>query len=225
MLIKVYRSKSVLWDPKNPQYYNKIKKEDAWEEISEKVKKPKVQCKRKMEYLLAALRREKIKMKRSLDTGKGTDEIYQSQWFAFESLQFLWDRNKSRRTSNTMEDEIQNTTLEAAQDEVIEETEMGEDTEVVKVEQGPSTSTPCLPTKPAAAQWRPINQDERLEKAFQIFMAACDPSADECQHFGNFVAAKLRELNVSERVHIQVQMVQLFAQINKLKCSCNKTNI
>lgn len=33
--INSYRNKEILWDTKNPKYYNKIKKNDAWEQLAE----------------------------------------------------------------------------------------------------------------------------------------------------------------------------------------------
>ncbi|CAH1980431.1 unnamed protein product [Acanthoscelides obtectus] len=62
-----------------------------------------------METLLASLRREKMKMKKSIETGKGTEEVYTSTWFTFTSLQFILDKNKTKPSLNTMhlcEDEV-----------------------------------------------------------------------------------------------------------------------
>ncbi|KAK1137120.1 hypothetical protein K0M31_001646 [Melipona bicolor] len=69
--IELYCKKSLLWDLKNPNHYNKIRKEDAWQEIAQEMKRSVHQCKKKMEYLLAALRREKMKMRKSIHAGKG----------------------------------------------------------------------------------------------------------------------------------------------------------
>jgi len=32
----------------------------------------------------------------------GADEVYKSSWFAFESLRFIWDKNKPRPTLSTV---------------------------------------------------------------------------------------------------------------------------
>ena len=69
--IELYRKKSLLWDLKNRNHYNKMRKEDAWHEIAQEMKRSVHQCKKKMEYLLAALRREKMKMRKSIRAGKG----------------------------------------------------------------------------------------------------------------------------------------------------------
>jgi hypothetical protein len=34
-LIGVYKAETVLWDPKNPNYYNKFSKNDAWTELAD----------------------------------------------------------------------------------------------------------------------------------------------------------------------------------------------
>ncbi|XP_029051956.2 uncharacterized protein LOC114880279 [Osmia bicornis bicornis] len=168
---------------------------------------------RKIEYLLAGLRREKLKMKRSVGTGKGTQEVYKSQWFAFESMQFLWDKNKSRRTLSTIEDEVQIVSPEAVEGEVVEQSYMGQNSEMLEGEPGPSTSTPLRSTRTVAAKRRHTEKEDRLESAFEILETASDPPPDESQHFANFVAAKLRKLNNYERVHIEARIIQLFVEI------------
>ncbi|XP_046143096.1 uncharacterized protein LOC123988135 [Osmia bicornis bicornis] len=210
-LIEIYRSKSVLWGPTNCDYFNKLKKEDAWEELSREINKSKAACKKKVEYLLAGLRREKLKMKRSVGTGKGTQEVYKSQWFAFESMQFLWDKNKCKRTLSTMEDEVVIVSPEAVEGEVEEQLHIGQNSEML--EPGPSTSTPLRPTRTVAAKRRHTDKDDRLERAFQILESASDPPPDESQHFANFVAAKLRKLNNYDRLHIEARIMQLFLEI------------
>ncbi|CAL7945182.1 unnamed protein product [Xylocopa violacea] len=99
-LIAQYRKRSLLWDPKSPNRYNKIRKEEAWQEIAQKMKRSVDECKKKMEYLLTALRREKMKIRRSIR--KGVGEVYESSWFAFEPMRFIWDKNNCRRTLNTV---------------------------------------------------------------------------------------------------------------------------
>jgi hypothetical protein len=52
-------------------HFNKIRKQDAREELGKEMNRPVDECKRKMENLLSSLRREKMKMKKSGGTGKG----------------------------------------------------------------------------------------------------------------------------------------------------------
>jgi len=34
--IELYKRKEIIWDPKHPMHCNKIRKQDAWEEMGEK---------------------------------------------------------------------------------------------------------------------------------------------------------------------------------------------
>jgi len=52
-------------------HFNKIRKQDAWEEQGKEVNRPVDERKKKMENLLSSLRREKMKMRKSSGTGKG----------------------------------------------------------------------------------------------------------------------------------------------------------
>ncbi|XP_026829122.1 uncharacterized protein LOC113562823 [Ooceraea biroi] len=96
--IDIYKENDLLWNPKNQKYYNKIMRNDAWLDISKQMNLTPEECKRKMFSLLAALRREKSQIKKS----QGTDEIYNSSWFAFQSLQFMLDKDVPTNTLNTV---------------------------------------------------------------------------------------------------------------------------
>jgi hypothetical protein len=52
-------------------HFNKIKKQDAWEELWEEMKRPLDQRKKKIENLLLSLQREKMKMRKTSGTGNG----------------------------------------------------------------------------------------------------------------------------------------------------------
>jgi len=70
-LIELYKRKEIIWDPKHPMHFNKIIKQDVWEELEKELNRPIDTCKTKMENLLSSLRREKIKMRKNSRTGKG----------------------------------------------------------------------------------------------------------------------------------------------------------
>lgn len=73
-LINEYKNKEVLWNPRDSAYYNKIKKEDAWRELSEKIGKSSEEVKKKIESLKGSYRREKARVKTSMGTGKGKEK-------------------------------------------------------------------------------------------------------------------------------------------------------
>jgi len=70
-LIELYKRKEIIWDLKHPMHFNKIRKQDAWEELEKEMNRPVDECKQKLENLLSSLRREKMKMRKSSGTGKG----------------------------------------------------------------------------------------------------------------------------------------------------------
>jgi len=52
---QIYKRKEIIWDPKHPMYFNKIRKQDAWEELGKEENRPIDECKQKMENLVLSL--------------------------------------------------------------------------------------------------------------------------------------------------------------------------
>jgi hypothetical protein len=50
-LIEIYRRRQIMWDSKHPMHCNKIRKQDAWEELAKEMNRPVDECKRKMDNL------------------------------------------------------------------------------------------------------------------------------------------------------------------------------
>ncbi len=70
-LIDEYEKHEVLWNPQHGDYYNKLKKHDAWVEVSSVLDISPQEGKKKMDSLLSSFRREKAKGKKSVGTGTG----------------------------------------------------------------------------------------------------------------------------------------------------------
>ncbi|KAF5273361.1 hypothetical protein FQR65_LT17165 [Abscondita terminalis] len=144
-----------------------------------------------MTSVLAALRRERSKIKKSMGTGKGADEVYRSGWFAFESLQFIWDKNQPRETANTIETDHQTNAIQ--QNEVADELLGVLDSTQEAPTANASTSERNIPP-PRKAKKRSV-EDKRLDTAFKLLTSCAATSvdiSDECFDFGNLVAKKLR---------------------------------
>lgn len=78
-LIELYKSKSEIQQPTHNLYYHKIKKEDAWNELSKDVNTTVDAIKSKINSLLALFRKEKTKKEQSIGTGKGMFFLGQGQ--------------------------------------------------------------------------------------------------------------------------------------------------
>jgi len=72
---------------------------------------------------------------------------------------------------------------------------------------------PCPPQPPREKK---NTEDQRLEKAFEL-LAACSNQTinDDCHHFGNMLAAKLRNYNETVRCVIQTEIMNVFLNANR----------
>lgn len=75
-LIEIYRSKEIIWNPTNKNHFNKILKNDAWNEIASELSDHILStaitsndCRNKMVSIHAAYRRENMKIRKSVGTG------------------------------------------------------------------------------------------------------------------------------------------------------------
>jgi len=100
-LIELYRSRPVLWDCKLKDYKDRNKRHDAFIEIAVSFGVEKDEIERKLKNLLCHLSREIKKEKDSVKSGGGTEEVYKSKWFAYESMLFLKDRNRPKEMTDT----------------------------------------------------------------------------------------------------------------------------
>lgn len=202
--IDKYKKHCILWDPKDPHYYNKLKKQDAWETLAQEVGMPWEGCKKKMNNLLAALRREKMKINKNKGTGKDADDIYTSSWFAYESMQFLLDKNKARTTLDTL--------TNASSSQIKMET--SPEDPVNEEDQTSRSKNENNGPEPSRYKRKKIidNQEqERLDTTFEILQN----SGDDSQHFGNLVASKLRKFEEDTRCAIQADIMQIFVRANR----------
>ena len=62
-IISYYQKREILWNPRHPQYYNNIKKEDAWWEIANESHVNINELKKKFESLKGSYRRERAREK------------------------------------------------------------------------------------------------------------------------------------------------------------------
>ncbi|KAL1488148.1 hypothetical protein ABEB36_015106 [Hypothenemus hampei] len=222
--INSYRCKEILWDTKHPKYYNKIKKNDAWEELAVEFNTTADECKKKMNGLLSALRREKAKVKKRLS------DVYESSWFAFKSMQFLWDKNKVRKTQSTISDEpeeveereilsVEPTLTNNNNEDVVEETQQ-------TVNNVPERRLKRM--RPAKRQ--NISEDsKKLDEAFQILTkasatASSSQEQNEFQIFGNLVAKKLAKYSPELQSTVQQDIMNVLFKGDRIHLNQNSTN-
>ncbi|XP_071639782.1 uncharacterized protein [Temnothorax longispinosus] len=209
-LINEYKNKEVLWNPRDSAYYNKIKKEDAWRELAEKTGKSSEEVKKKIESLKGSYRREKTRVKTSMGTGKGRHEIYKSKWFAYESLQFLEDKDEPRRTISNLQtvsdnEGTSNETFDENEERELERSQIIEDSinsQTLATEQL-TDETHCQnkefkSPKKHPAKKRKTDEDPIITEALGYLRqttAVSQQRKDQCSLFGDYIADKLRTFN------------------------------
>jgi hypothetical protein len=206
--IELYHQKILIWNPQHPDHFNKIKRQDAWTEIANEIGRPVDQCKKKMENLLASLRREKMKMRKSVETGNRTQEIYKSNWFAFTSLQFLWKKNKPNpllTTDITSEFNIcDESAVKTESDEIDIEDELSEDCVDLDppLEKRKKNNADPLNEEISLHSTHDVQLQQRMDEAFTILERDTqkeDKKRDECDIYAELVATKLRKMDERTR--------------------------
>ncbi|XP_063625247.1 uncharacterized protein LOC134796984 [Cydia splendana] len=85
-LVQAYKNHDVLWDSSNPDFKNRTKKNDAWDDIANTVNIPRREVESKIHTLRSQFAREKKKISQSRKNG---NELKYSPWFAYEPMKFL----------------------------------------------------------------------------------------------------------------------------------------
>ncbi|XP_073982391.1 uncharacterized protein isoform X2 [Rhodnius prolixus] len=142
-----------------------------------------------------------------------TDEVYMSSWFAFESMVFLWDKKKIKPSQNTVSKES------IKQEEIPVRTE--EEKIPQEISQGRSSGTnwttsagtkrPLAPTS-IQRHSKKKNTISLVEPRIEKFLQNSATSGDECFHFGNWVASKLRSYKGNIRCAIESEITNVFVR-------------
>jgi hypothetical protein len=85
-----------------------------------------------------------------------------------------------------------------------------------EVKEGNSFENASESLPPQPPRKKKKTEDQRLEKAFELLTACSNQTMnDECQHFGNMIAAKLRNYNDTTRCVIQNEIMRVFLNANR----------
>jgi len=83
-----------------------------------------------------------------------------------------------------------------------------------KEEKSSENASESLPPQPPRKKKK--TEDQRLEKAFELLTACSNQTMnDECQHFGNMIAAELKNYNETPRFVIQNEIMNVFLNANR----------
>ncbi|KAF5297276.1 hypothetical protein FQA39_LY12115 [Lamprigera yunnana] len=89
-LIGLYKNYPILWKPSGPDNLKAIRKELAWQEISQQFGESVEKCQIRINSVLNSYRKEKLQM----EEFKASRVDYVSKWYAFKALEFLPNNDK-----------------------------------------------------------------------------------------------------------------------------------
>lgn len=107
--IELFRDSPCLWQTTSKDYHDRSKREAAYERLVEKMKEVeplanKESAIKKINNMRSSFRKElKKKIKESMRTGSGADEVYQPKLWYFELLRFLSDQETPRPSSSNID--------------------------------------------------------------------------------------------------------------------------
>ncbi|CAG5029706.1 unnamed protein product [Parnassius apollo] len=108
--IQFYETENIKWNPSNPDHKKKHLVYDAWVRIKNKLSWPTTveEMKEKKDSLMSYYRAHLNKIKKSMKSRAGADDIYQTNWFAFSATtSFLQPLYDCRRTIDTQNESVQ----------------------------------------------------------------------------------------------------------------------
>lgn len=103
-LIKAYKEFRLLWNPEHIFYYDKKKREDAWEKLAKMFNCTPMVVQKKIDLLLCSFRKELLKISllhKISQSESRTDKTSMSPWFASQYMTFLLDKFKTWKSSST----------------------------------------------------------------------------------------------------------------------------
>ncbi|KAL4706211.1 hypothetical protein ACJJTC_018395 [Scirpophaga incertulas] len=196
-LITLYSEHRYLWDPHDPNYVNRVLREQAWMKISEELDLSVVELKKKLESLLGSYRREKSREKRSAGTGF---RAYKSRWYAYKYFNFM-PRSKAARVkldNGSQEDTNDTKPLKF-------ENETPVDTRVKQHKTAGSPMPFYQKHKRARMNSQGEDSDTTISKALRLLQQCAEASTpkDHYTTFGNYVSNELRKYDSITLAHVK----------------------
>ncbi|XP_067135388.1 uncharacterized protein [Centruroides vittatus] len=130
--LKIYESEPCLWHVKNKEYHDRSKKEAAYLRLIEKLKEiepnaNKESVVKKINNIRSAYRKEIKKIKASIKSGAGTEDIYKPKLWYFELLRFLDDQDTPRSSRSNIDSDDDIDIGDNAMDNTTEENHSSDD--------------------------------------------------------------------------------------------------
>ncbi|KAM3958843.1 uncharacterized protein ACR2FA_007146 [Aphomia sociella] len=208
--IQLYRNLPALWKVKSKLYYDRDKKNKAYDLLLAKYNEmfpnaTKEDVKRKFNILRTNYRKELKKYITSMKSGASTDSIYESTLWYFEEMNFLHDQELQLESVSSMNPIAKNARANEVED--IEERRL----EIRASMDGNQDSTlsetpPCRTSKHANKKARKNEQLSDLE------YECLSNFKDEYYHWAMACAADLRKMEKSQQIYAKKAIAEVIME-------------
>ncbi|CAH0552228.1 unnamed protein product [Brassicogethes aeneus] len=240
--IDAFREHKNLWDPKDVNYKNRIKKMDSYKEIAQLFDTNSMEIERKIKNIISQYQRERRNYKKIKTSGAG--QCFRPKWFGYNAMSFMHDRNKPRKGgSESSDEEIQPETQNSSdipsdiEGESEEKLNSAIPTQIrtLSVQKASSSNKPKIVqsenqfTTPKVKTKKKKNtnmeQDGESKEVFHNMMKSIyeKRERDEYDVFGEMVAHNIRSLR-SEYLKITVQQQISNVLFDARKCHLPQSN-
>lgn len=109
--IEMYKSLPEIWKVKSKEYSDRTKKMSAYNKLAEKLKVVEANADREMvikkiNNIRSSYRRELKKVRLSMKSGAGSDDVYTPTLWYFDLLSFLCDQETPREIKSSLNDSL-----------------------------------------------------------------------------------------------------------------------
>lgn len=114
--ISVYRDMPMLWKIKSKEYMDKNKRGTALKKMTNLLKMcrrniTEEDVKKKINILRTSFKREQNKVKKSMLSGAGTDDLYVPSLWYYKDLEFLQDQVEEEAGISTIKEKVNSSTV------------------------------------------------------------------------------------------------------------------
>ncbi|XP_071056526.1 uncharacterized protein [Onthophagus taurus] len=102
--LTLYEKETIIWNPKHEEHKDRNLIHDAWIRIQQQLS---INCsltelKKKKDTLMGTFRKCHAKVKGSMKTGSGAEDVFKPEWFAYEQMaRFLNSTYNPRKTKSS----------------------------------------------------------------------------------------------------------------------------
>ncbi|KAJ8942442.1 hypothetical protein NQ314_010071 [Rhamnusium bicolor] len=107
-ILELYQAEPLLWNPTHRQHKNRNAVADAWQRVQSSFSLPCAvpDLKKKRESLMTTYRTHNNRTKQSIRSGAGTDELFKSNWFAYDLMDSFLGPIYNKNNTSTVNTEV-----------------------------------------------------------------------------------------------------------------------